>query len=107
VLFYQSGRSLDVPKGIRPGIVLHARMIKAAIAAGRSEYDFLPGTSQYKLQLATASRPTMALRATRAPVRESVRRVLEHGIDLLRAQRKRWRRTAPQAPVRPPEADQG
>jgi CelD/BcsL family acetyltransferase involved in cellulose biosynthesis len=106
VLFYQGGRSLDVPKGIRPGIVLHARMIKAAIAAGRSEYDFLPGTSQYKLQLATAFRPIVALRATRATMREGVRRVIEHGIDVLRVQSQRCRRAAPHAPARPPEAGQ-
>jgi CelD/BcsL family acetyltransferase involved in cellulose biosynthesis len=100
VLFYQGGRSLDVPKGVRPGIVLHARMIQAAIAAGRSEYDFLPGTSQYKLQLATASHPIVAFRATRAPMREGVRRVLEHGVSFLREQRKLWRQTSPQGPAR-------
>src|SRR5205823_1776515 len=34
---YQSGRKVDLPRGLRPGIVLHARAIRAAIEAGRRE----------------------------------------------------------------------
>jgi CelD/BcsL family acetyltransferase involved in cellulose biosynthesis len=84
VLFYQGGRTVDVPKGVRPGIVLHARLIKAAIEAGRSEYDFLPGLSQYKLQLATDSHPVVALRAVRASVRELACRTIDRGIAYAR-----------------------
>jgi CelD/BcsL family acetyltransferase involved in cellulose biosynthesis len=87
VLFYQGGRTLDVPKGVRPGIVLHARLIKEAIEAGRTEYDFLAGSAQYKLQLSTAKHPLMALRASRAPVRELACRALERGIRELSARR--------------------
>jgi len=81
VYFYQSGRKIDVPKGVRPGIVMHARAIQRAIAAGRREYDFLAGTSQYKMQLATATRSLVRVRAVRSPLLELARRVAEGGID--------------------------
>jgi CelD/BcsL family acetyltransferase involved in cellulose biosynthesis len=87
VLFYQGGRTLEVPKGVRPGIVLHARSIRAAIEAGRSEYDFLPGTAQYKQQLATASRPLVQIRATRAPLRHLARAAMERGVAYIRQRR--------------------
>jgi CelD/BcsL family acetyltransferase involved in cellulose biosynthesis len=77
VHFYQSGRKLEVPKQIRPGIVAHACAIRRAIALGRREYDFLAGTAQYKRQLATAERPIVAIRATRAPLREGARRLID------------------------------
>jgi CelD/BcsL family acetyltransferase involved in cellulose biosynthesis len=99
VLFYQGGRTVDVPKGVRPGIVLHVHLIKAAIAAGRSEYDFLPGLSQYKQQLSTALRPLAALRVIRAPIRDLARRTLERGIAYLRERRRaRTAVTSAQAP---------
>jgi CelD/BcsL family acetyltransferase involved in cellulose biosynthesis len=63
VQFYQSGRALDVPKKVRPGIALHALAIRASIEAGRREYDFLNGDAQYKTQLATATRGLVLLRA--------------------------------------------
>ena len=87
VLFYQGGRTMDVPKGVRPGIVLHARSIRAAIEAGRSEYDFLPGTSQYKLQLATASHPVLRLRATRSPWRDLACSAIESAATFVRKRR--------------------
>jgi CelD/BcsL family acetyltransferase involved in cellulose biosynthesis len=87
VLFYQGGRTLEVPKAVRPGIVLHARSIRAAIEAGRSEYDFLAGMSQYKLQLSTARRPMLQIRAARAPVRDVARLAIELGAAAWRARR--------------------
>jgi CelD/BcsL family acetyltransferase involved in cellulose biosynthesis len=95
VLFYQGGRTLEVPKGVRPGIVLHVRCIRAAIEAGRAEYDFLPGASQYKLQLATASRPMLAIRAARAPLRDLARAAMEQGVAYIR-QRRAGRATSQQ-----------
>jgi CelD/BcsL family acetyltransferase involved in cellulose biosynthesis len=88
VLFYQGGRTLDVPKQVRPGIVLHAHAIRAAIEAGRTEYDFLPGTEQYKRQLANASRPMVELRAARTPVRDLLCDALEFGAACVRARRR-------------------
>jgi CelD/BcsL family acetyltransferase involved in cellulose biosynthesis len=73
VHFYQAGRALDLPKGIRPGVVLHASAIRAAIAAGRREYDFLAGNGLLKRQLAPKTRPLVELRAVRSRGRELVR----------------------------------
>jgi CelD/BcsL family acetyltransferase involved in cellulose biosynthesis len=89
VYFYQSGRTFDVPKGVRPGIVLHAHAIRRAIAAGRREYDFLAGTSRYKKQLSTAVRPLVTVRAVRAPLRELVRLAADRGFDRARRLRSR------------------
>ena len=84
VQFYQSGRTLDVPKGIRPGIVLHAHAIRRAIEAGHHEYDFLAGTSQYKLELATGSRSVARLRAVRSGLKEGARELAARGADGIR-----------------------
>lgn len=81
VYFYQSGRKLDLPAAIRPGIVLHAHAIRDAIEAGRSEYDFLSGGEHYKQQLALATRSVIQLRATRACLAERARVIAEVGID--------------------------
>jgi len=70
VSFYQAGRVLDVPRGIRPGYVLHTHAIRRAIELGRTEYDFLGGTSRYKLEFATHTRPIVVLRAARPSLRE-------------------------------------
>ena len=74
---YQCGRRLDLPREIRPGIVMHAHAIRGAIAAGMREYDFLGGSSQYKRKLAPASRPLVRLRAVRRGLRETARLVAE------------------------------
>jgi predicted ATP-grasp superfamily ATP-dependent carboligase/CelD/BcsL family acetyltransferase involved in cellulose biosynthesis len=65
VYFYQAGRSLDLPRGLRPGIALHALLVRRAIEAGRREYDFLEGRSRYKRQLADGARSVVRLRAVR------------------------------------------
>ena len=77
VYCYQSGRKLDVPKAIRPGIVVHAHAIRRAIEGGMSEYDFLGGASQYKRKLAPTTRPLVRLRAVRRRLRETARMVAE------------------------------
>jgi CelD/BcsL family acetyltransferase involved in cellulose biosynthesis len=92
VYFYQSGRRLDLPRDVRPGIVLHARAIQRAIERGRREYDFLNGATRYKRQLSLASRPLVQVRVQRAPVRERLHGMVEGSIGALRGWR---RRTAP------------
>jgi len=87
VYFYQSGRRLDLPKGIRPGIVLHSHAIRSAIEAGRREYDFLAGVSRYKMELALATRPLVTLRAARPSFVEGLRSWMEIGFDKARALR--------------------
>ena len=91
VYFYQSGRRLDLPKGIRPGIVLHAEAIRSAIQAGRREYDFLAGDSRYKLDLALATHPLVTLRATRPSVVESLRKLGATSLQAARVVRSKLR----------------
>jgi CelD/BcsL family acetyltransferase involved in cellulose biosynthesis len=80
LLFYQSGRKLDLPENIRVGITMHAYIMQGAIERGLREYDFLAGVSQYKMSLALASRPLLRLRASRRSLRELVRLGSERGI---------------------------
>lgn len=91
--FYQSGRRVDVPKGVRPGIALHAMAIRRSIEAGRREYDFLAGASRYKRDLALATRPLVTLRAVapslRARAVEVARSLAERAIARVRAARQR------------------
>jgi CelD/BcsL family acetyltransferase involved in cellulose biosynthesis len=88
---YQSGRKVDLPRGLRPGIVLHARAIRAAIEAGRREYDFLAGGEQYKKQLALAARPLVQVRAARPCLAEAARRLAERGVACARTLRNACR----------------
>lgn len=88
VYFYQSGRRVDLPREVRPGIVLHARAIQRAIESGRREYDFLNGDARYKRQLSLASRPLVRVRARRSEVRERLRGLVEGGLAVLRGRRR-------------------
>ena len=109
-LYYvQGGRATDVPKGVRPGIVLHLHTIRAAIEAGRLEYDFLGGDARYKDQLSTAVRPLIELRVMRPSLPGAARSAVEAGRkvylrarDTLRAAKAK--RAAPPVPApAPPE----
>jgi CelD/BcsL family acetyltransferase involved in cellulose biosynthesis len=91
LFFYQGGRATDLPKGVRPGIVLHLRAIRAAIEAGRREYDFLGGDTRYKRELSTATRPLTELRVTRASAPEVARKGLAAGRRILVEARSRMR----------------
>jgi CelD/BcsL family acetyltransferase involved in cellulose biosynthesis len=106
VYFYQSGRKVDVPAGVRPGIVLHAHAIRRAIDAGRREYDFLSGGEHYKAQLAPAARPIVQFRAVRRCLAERVRLAAERGIGWARAVRDRLRAVGSR-PSRPRSAADG
>ena len=77
IYYYQGGRATEVPKGVRPGIVLHLYAIQAAIEAGRAEYDFLGGDARYKLQLSTATRPLVELRVVRPTFTEAAHVAME------------------------------
>jgi CelD/BcsL family acetyltransferase involved in cellulose biosynthesis len=89
VHFYQSGRRVGLPKGIRPGIALHALAIRRAIESGRTEYDFLAGASRYKRDLALAMRPIVEVRAVaptlRARAVDAARKIAEGAIERIRA----------------------
>lgn len=69
IYFYQSGRTLDVPKGVKLGVAAHALALAAAIKDGRREYDFLAGAAQYKRQLALAKHSLVTLTAAASSVR--------------------------------------
>jgi len=91
IYFYQSGRRIDVPKAVRPGIAIHALAIRRAIESGRTEYDFLAGASRYKRDLALAVRPIVELRAVASTLRaravEAARVLAERAIARIRATR--------------------
>jgi CelD/BcsL family acetyltransferase involved in cellulose biosynthesis len=93
VYFYQSGRRVDLPRTLRPGIALHALCIRASIEAARREYDFLGGASRYKRDLAPAVRPLVTLRAVgtglRALAVEMAHGAAERAIARLRAARRK------------------
>jgi CelD/BcsL family acetyltransferase involved in cellulose biosynthesis len=85
VHFYQSGRATDLPKKVRIGIVAHALVMQRAIAEGRREYDFLAGTTQYKMQMALSTRPLWRLRVVRSESRERLRLGMERPRRIARA----------------------
>jgi CelD/BcsL family acetyltransferase involved in cellulose biosynthesis len=93
VYFYQSGRRMDVPKSVRPGIAMHALSIQRSIEAGRREYDFLEGQSRYKRDLALGARSLVTLRAVaphlRARTVEAARVLAERAIAQIRGVRAR------------------
>jgi CelD/BcsL family acetyltransferase involved in cellulose biosynthesis len=97
IYFYQGGRAVDLPKGVRPGIVLHLETIKRAIKEGREEYDFLGGPARYKMQLATATRPLVRWHIMRPTLAGLGYRLLQGGRAFLHEVR-RCRRVAAAAP---------
>ena len=92
VYFYQSGRRVDVPKGVKPGIALHALALKRSIEAGRREYDFPKGASRYKREFALAERPLVTVRAVAPTVRA---RTLEGCREMAERAAVQARRVAP------------
>ena len=88
VCFYQGGRRMDLPQHLRAGIALHAVAIREAIEAGRREYDFLAGTSRYKMDLSLAVRPLAQLYATRPSLTDAMRRVADLALDQARVLRR-------------------
>lgn len=59
--FYQSGIELEVP-GIRsPGVAAHLLLMRFLASRGVSAYDFLRGSSTYKMRLSTRENPLSKL----------------------------------------------
>jgi CelD/BcsL family acetyltransferase involved in cellulose biosynthesis len=91
IYFYQSGRRIDVPRAVRPGIAMHALAIRRGIESGRAEYDFLAGASRYKRDLALAVRPIVEVRAVASTLRaravEAARLLAERAIARIRLAR--------------------
>ena len=99
VYSYQSGRRMDLPKALRPGLAAHACAIRRGIELGRREYDFLGGDRRYKRELSSAIRPIVNLEAIRPGPAYSVRRLVDRAADVLRRSRAlAWRRPAAAPP---------
>ena len=77
----------SLPKKVRAGLVIHACAIRHAIEAGYSNYDFLAGTTRYKMQLANEVRPIMQLSMRRNSLRTRISRVQTAGMGVGRALR--------------------
>jgi len=103
VYYYQSGRRLDVPRNLRPGIVLLVHAVQRAIEGGLREYDFLGGAYRYKRELGTGCRSAVRLRAVREPggMRERARLLAEEGRAVARSARRAIRGGAAPPPQRP------
>jgi len=84
ICHYQSGRKLDTPDDVRVGVTMHALLVRAAIEDGLREYDFLGGAAQYKMALASATRPLVTLRAARPSAREWSRAAAERATGQVR-----------------------
>jgi hypothetical protein len=92
VHFYQSGRVLDVPKNVRPGIAVHLYAIRRAIELGYKSYDFLGQPSQYKRQLApNHSRHLVTLTAVGPSLRARISSRARMEARRLATQARRWR----------------
>jgi CelD/BcsL family acetyltransferase involved in cellulose biosynthesis len=77
VLFYQCGRSLQVPHGVRPGAWILAWSIEKAIERGYRSFDFLGGVAPYKAQFAPEVRPLVQLRYRRPCLTTGFQRGME------------------------------
>jgi CelD/BcsL family acetyltransferase involved in cellulose biosynthesis len=88
---YQTGRRMNLPTGISPGIVLHAHQLRRAIELGGEEYDFggVGSPARYKRELAPCQRSLVELRIARAPIRDAI---LEHSRRLWHLARERLQR---------------
>jgi CelD/BcsL family acetyltransferase involved in cellulose biosynthesis len=84
VYHYQSGRRMDLPRPLRPGLAAHAQAIRRSIELGRREYDFLAGDHRYKRELSLQTRRLVALDAFRPGLLHSARRLVDRAADALR-----------------------
>lgn len=90
IYFYQSGRRMDLPEHLQPGLALHALAIQGAIAAGCTAYDFMAGDARYKRTLSTGERTLVSLRLSPFGWRSVARSAALSGRALVR----RWRQNA-------------
>jgi pimeloyl-ACP methyl ester carboxylesterase len=74
---------------------MHAYLIRDAIERRMVEYDFLAGESQYKMSLATATRPLVNLRAVSSGSLEPLRTGTERAVERV----KNWRNATSEAAV--------
>lgn len=100
VHFYQSGRTMEVPKNVRPGIAVHLYAIKRAIELGYKSYDFLGQPSQYKRQLAPSHRRSLVNLAAVGPsLRARISSRARHEARRLYTRARHWAGRDPAAPA--------
>ncbi|MFQ3649751.1 MAG: GNAT family N-acetyltransferase [Gemmataceae bacterium] len=109
VLFYQCGRSLQVPRGLRPGAWILAWSVQQAIARRFRRFDFLGGVASYKAQFASEVRRLAQVRFQRPGIRTAVQRLIEHAKQTRRvwlAGCPGWSSSVENTVDEPPESDQ-
>jgi CelD/BcsL family acetyltransferase involved in cellulose biosynthesis len=95
VHFYQSGRTVDLPKGVRAGIAVHLYAIRRAIELGYKSYDFLGQPSQYKRSLAPEKRRALVTLTAVAPgLRARLSSRARTELKKVANQARRWRARA-------------
>ncbi len=95
VYFYQSGMVPQDESGLRPGVLLHAMEIQAAIEAGDVEYDFLKrGESSYKDDWTKERRYLVAVRVSRGGTKDALLQAVRRTRSGLRPVKKFVQRLA-------------
>jgi CelD/BcsL family acetyltransferase involved in cellulose biosynthesis len=83
VYHYQSGRSVDLPRPLKPGLAIHAQAIRRSIDLGRREYDFLGEDHRYKRELSSQTRPLIVLEALRPGARHALRLLVDRAAGVV------------------------
>ncbi len=98
VAFYQSGLRREQDNRLKPGLVCHAEAIAENARLGHRVYDFLGGTSRYKVDLATDATTLCWLRIARKRRRFWLEARARQARDHLRALRARYAVSGPKRP---------
>jgi len=88
IFFYQSGVNYNLDKRLKPGLVAHVEAIKHNATAGHKTYDFLGGSSQYKMSLATHHNRLIWIRLQKPLFKFKVENALKTAKHLLAGLRK-------------------
>ncbi len=76
--FYQSGVQREAAAPLRsPGILAHLLLMRALTERGVTAYDFLRGSSSYKLRLATRENQLVGIRIWRPTLRAAIYRSVQ------------------------------
>lgn len=95
VCVYQTGRTCDLPKKVKIGVVFHALAIERAIKKGYREYDFLNGETQYKRQFSSGyARELITIDANPPRPGARVTCAAEKIVDFAAERTRAWRRQA-------------
>lgn len=91
VMFYQSGIRPAGSSHLRPGLLLHALEVQAAVARGDAEYDFLKrGHSAYKDNWTSRTRDLVRLRIGKRDARDHAYRLTMWALAQARRAKHAW-----------------